>query len=240
MKVSGIGRLSAKDVDDKAEEVVRYFAEDVLYMPKQTPIALIVNKLSTQFPKYAATFDFTHDLGNTPKGRKILGLFVPATHTILVDQSLINTDRFNFALAHELGHLILHRNASFEESEGRWEDDDEVFDVVTGKKQLRTELDFAEWQANRFAASFLMPEYTLTKEIIGFQNELGINRNRGVIYLDGQQGNRAMFRYIVGNLAYTYQVTRRNVIYRLKDLDRLIDKTLANTVHISQIFKDII
>lgn len=240
MKVSGIGTLSAKEVDEKAEEVIGYFAEDALYTPKQTPIALIVSKLSTEFPKYAATFDFTRDLGHTPTGRKILGLFLPKSHAVLVDPSLMNTDRFNFALAHELGHLVLHRNASFEEVEGRWEDDEEVFDVVTGKKELRTELDFAEWQANRFASSFLMPESTLVRELLRLQDDLGITRRKGIIYVDEQRGNRMTFRYIVGDLAHTYQVSRTNVIYRLKDLGRLDDMRLAHTFHISQIFKDIL
>ncbi len=240
MQISGIENLSTEKIEEKSAEIIRYFAEDVLYIPKQTPVALIVDRLSSEFPKYGATFDLTRDLGYAPNGGKILGQFLPKSHAVLVDISLLNTDRFDFALGHELGHLILHRNASFEDTEGRWEDREDVFDVVTGKKLLRTEEDFAEWQANRFASSLLMPEYTLTKEVRRLQAELGITRNMGQIYLDEQPANRKAFRLIVGELAYTYQVNRTNVIYRLKDLDCLIDKRLANTFHISQIFKDIL
>jgi len=57
--------------------------------------------------------------------------------------------RLRFDLAHELGHLILHRNIDKEELE----EDKELYDKI-------------EYQANYFASAFLLPIEAFNKEVI--------------------------------------------------------------------------
>jgi Zn-dependent peptidase ImmA (M78 family) len=239
VNIAGLRRLRADDIEERSQSFIRLFDENVLLTQQPTPVISIVERLKAISPAHPITFDFNYDLACTPLGGKILGQFFPKSYAICIDESLLGTDRLNFALAHEIGHLVLHRKCTFENTRDRWEDTDEVFDVITGKKILETDEDWAEWQANRFASSFLMPSTTFRDELVKIQEEMGITR-RGYIYLDEQQGNRRDFKRIVKDLAYRYQVNRTNVIYRLKDLGYLDDMRLASVVHISQVFADIL
>lgn len=73
--------------------------------------------------------------------------------------------RDRFTIAHELGHLFLHLSAIKEENSGnimratRWVDQDDP-------SQQR-----AEWEANWFAAAFLMPREEFSKTV----NDLGVD-----------------------------------------------------------------
>ena len=57
-------------------------------------------------------------------------------------------ERKNFTIAHELGHLFLHMG--FQSNEKKWRAQDDV-------KYYRTGNSTSEYQANEFAAAFLMP-----------------------------------------------------------------------------------
>ena len=96
--------------------------------------------------------------------------------TIILNEILINDlklqGRYQFTLAHELGHWILHRKEFIEDENqinlfdiiGDITDNDCIKclnrDVVDNKViagGLKTDLDWLEWQANYFGASILMP-----------------------------------------------------------------------------------
>ena len=57
--------------------------------------------------------------------------------------------RLRFDLAHELGHLLLHKDVDKDELE----DDKDLYDKI-------------EYQANYFASAFLLPLETFNKEVI--------------------------------------------------------------------------
>lgn len=59
-------------------------------------------------------------------------------------------ERRNFTVAHELGHLFLHMG--FMTDEDRWQQQDSVAYYRGGRSEL-------EYQANEFAAAFLMPQW---------------------------------------------------------------------------------
>lgn len=97
--------------------------------------------------------------------------------TIILNEILINDlkqqGRYQFTLAHELGHWILHRKEFIEDEnqinlfnivEIATENDyikclnrDVEYNNVFSNK-LKTDLDWLEWQANYFGASILMPK----------------------------------------------------------------------------------
>lgn len=58
-------------------------------------------------------------------------------------------ERRNFTIAHEIGHLFLHMG--FHTNQERWDRQDSICYYRLGNSEL-------EYQANEFAAAFLMPE----------------------------------------------------------------------------------
>src|SRR5688572_17716487 len=99
--------ISRDAIDEKAEELIGWFDPGRLHEPSLTPVVEIAQRISSEFK---VRLVLSQPLGTTQSGGKILGSCHFSTRTIAVDPSLLaNTARFNFTLAHELGHLILHR-----------------------------------------------------------------------------------------------------------------------------------
>jgi len=226
--------LSADEIELKAEEVITYFDKSILNIPQRTPLLHFIEEFRERFK---LNYDYNHDLGTTKYGRKILGKTQLKPLGLFVDASLVNDDRFNFVLAHELGHVILHRfvkikSKSYEDQEIV---DDEI-DLVSGKKYLKTLRDWLEWQANYFASSILMPRISVMKSVIKKQKELGIRRNLGRIILEAKNYSMTDYKEIQKQLELVYSVNATNVECRLKELGILIDRTNLNIKHISELF----
>jgi Zn-dependent peptidase ImmA (M78 family) len=84
--------------------------------------------------------------------------------TIIGVNSSHASTRQRFTIAHELGHLILHRGESFHVDERA------AIRFRNAQSSLATEPD--EIEANQFAAELLMPEYLLSRELAKLPNEL--------------------------------------------------------------------
>lgn len=232
--MNNIPILSRDNIELKSEEVIEYFYPNTLDKPQKTPIELICKSLNTQFN---IQFDFGCDLGNSDSGRKILGKFIFKPQSILIDDSVINTIRFPFILAHEIGHLVLHRNISYIKSNYKDIVDTEI-DFVSGNKILQTDRDWIEWQANRFASSFIMPRQTISIAVIMVQQKMGINHNIGQVYVSKESSSIRDFNNLLSEVAAIYDVNKTNVENRLSDLGILIDHRLKDVKHISELFKE--
>ena len=231
-----IPHLSTNEIEVKAEEVIEYFNPDLLKKAQAIPIYHFVEETNK---KFGIQFRCDLDLGTNKSGNKILGKYRIKPSSIFIDNSLRETDRFPFVLAHEYGHLILHR--SIDPQKIGYTDsliEDTHYDLVTGKKILETPKDWVEWQANRFASALLMPRSTFINALIDFQKTRGINKNIGIIYLDNLPYSLAEFRNNLSHLAILYGVNRTNVEYRLNDLEILVDLRTKNVKHISELLKE--
>ena len=141
-------------------------------------------------------------------------------------------------LGHELGHVVFHRKVDIKASGyDEQEISDTEYDIVTGKKNLSTERDWIEWQANRFASAVLMPRVPVYLPVITFQKEKGIVHNVGKVWLDNQPENKSNFSFILEYLKKLFEVNVTNVEYRLADLGILEDRRLMDVKHISELFK---
>lgn len=87
-----------------------------------------------------------------------------------------------------------------------------------------------EWQANKFAASLLMPRSTLPDAVANQQREMGITRNVGRLYLDRQSGNFSDCRKILDDLGSIYQVSRAALRFRLRELNILDEAALTRDI----------
>lgn len=217
MKILGRPRLSASEIEDKAATLLRLYRADFLDYIIPTPLIEISALLSR---KYKVTFDFKASLGFSEAGERILGATNLKKWVILVDESLQKDQhKFNFTLAHELGHLSLHRKVTFINEESDFKNTgDTVQEVFNEKSSLSTEQDWLEWQANAYATSLVMPEIVFRNAVKLKQQEMGIGR-RGKIFVDEQLCNKKAYYEIISRLSQFFQVSLTAIEYRLKKLD---------------------
>ena len=232
---NGVPYLDWNDIEDKAEEVIRYFGKGVLENPGRTPLCYYLEELKKQFK---LVFEYAKDLGCNADGKKILGTTSQKPLGIYIDSSLKEDPRLCFTLAHEFGHLVLHRDIDLKRI-GYAEQAmiDTQIDLISGHRQLRTPREWIEWQANYFAGAILMPRDTVKDYVIRLQKDAGIIRNQGTIYLDKQSTNLAAYIEIQRHLQRVYGVPGVTVEYRLKDLRILNDRREEDVRHISELFK---
>lgn len=203
---------------------------------QQTPVREFALETKRRF---GVDFRVDLDLGGPPGGGKYLGRFRVRPRGIFVDISLEGSDRFPFVLAHEYGHLVLHRNV--DTAKAGYSDDsieDGDLDFVTNRKELRSPRDWIEWQANRFAAALLMPRATFSDALIEYHKQAGIRRNVGVVVVDSSAPSQRDLSLVLGHLARLYEVNRTNVECRLRDLERLQDHRHPSTRHISELLME--
>ena len=243
---NGIPVLSRTDIDERVEAFIRYFDESCLVEPKPTPIASICTELRD---KHGLNFKFGIDLGDTKEGYKYRGEYSLTSNTISIDSSLeYASPAFNFTLAHELGHYVLHRRLDLEaidaaiSSEIKDTNRELVLDHMQGNN-LRSWL---EWQANKFASSLLMPRRTLRIAVAEKQKEMGLTRNAGIIYLDRGAGSFRDFQDQIENLMLIFQSSKSSIRLRLRELTILIeaeggpDQRANETKNLSELLSDFV
>ena len=77
--------------------------------------------------KHGVKFIFNSDLGDTTSGCRIRGRIAPQERRIWIDRSLVSElPRLRFTIAHEIGHLALHRHRSIKNYERIDDTDDDL------------------------------------------------------------------------------------------------------------------
>jgi Zn-dependent peptidase ImmA (M78 family) len=223
---NGIPILSRAEIELRAERFLGFFDEECLKEPLSTPLRDMSRRLQDEF---GLRFVFNAQLGKSPEGYGYRGRFHIRSRTILVDQSLPPGEpRFNFTLAHEMAHFVLHRNVkqSVLTTEKDLEISDTARDLVLDHLESDNPRTWLEWQANKFASSLLLPRFTTPKGVIQKQRELGIIRNVGTIFLDRQRRNYQDFREILRHLERVFNVSQAAIRIRLRELNLLIETEL--------------
>ena len=124
-----------------------------------------------------------------PFGEDISGTLIIAESVIGFNQTESRVRR-RFTIAHELGHYILHRELKTIFL-------DKLFRLNNNSTEQNQEL---EMEANIFAASILMPESLIRKEVANIDLDFG--SEEGIKYL-----------------ARIFDVSSTAMFYRLKNLD---------------------
>jgi Zn-dependent peptidase ImmA (M78 family) len=227
----GVPRLSQAQIEGEAVKFLVQFGSTRLRRPEPTNLKGIVALLSSQ---HAIHFDFESDLGFTNKKRKVLGRCSVDKRSIQVDRILNPGPRFNFTLAHELGHLFLHHAVRLQNPSAI----PETRKTVTFRQNPTvTPTQWIEWQANTFAAGILMPTVTLPEAVKAYQRARGLTNRLGMVFLDDQPYNRAMYCGLVHNLRQLYKVSATVVTIRLKTLGILQTDTRFEPKHISEFLR---
>ncbi len=229
LDANGVPILSRNDLEERAEKFLRFFDARCLDEPLATPVAAISKKLKEDF---GVSFVFAIDLGLSREGHRYRGRFHVPSKTIYVDQSLpYGEPRFNFTLAHEIAHFVLHRRITLEALGGgkELEISDTSRHLVLDQIQGDSPRSWLEWQANKFAASLLLPRFTVPRAVRNKQSEMGIARGLGTIFLDGQPANRDDYHSIMSHLELVYNVSRAAIRLRLRELNILIESWNTGT-----------
>lgn len=140
-------------------------------------------------------------------GPRVLGASFLRDREILIAQSALqNEGRFRFTCAHELGHFILHEHVR-----DMFSDDEEpevVFD------------DELEREADRFAASFLMPMNFFEREVLLIAKEIGADPGWCLteLMLPTEQSLRLWTNVFVPALSHRFAVSKTATLIRAHSL----------------------
>ncbi|MBS1689562.1 MAG: ImmA/IrrE family metallo-endopeptidase [Bacteroidetes bacterium] len=219
MEIRNLKRLSKHDIENQSVKVLHHFNENYFSLIRPTPLNDIVNNLVRQdYLKYEELI-----LGYANDGSRILGCYIPNKKFILIDPTLKSNQKskFNFVLGHELGHFVLHRNLVTPVNDEDIQDSDTK--IFSEKKELVTDLDFMEWQANYFSSVILLPKDMLYNKLIRVVEKLGM-RWKGRIFVDSQRCNQTDYYNVLAMLCDFFEVSKTVAEIRLKELRLLIDK----------------
>lgn len=209
-----IKTLSRKQIDDITKDELMKINPNIFV----NAIGLDIRKLE----KYI-TDQLGIEIRELNEDERFQGSCNITNKVICVHPSLINTNRYPFVLAHELGHFILHQDLIIDQ-ESYISFSDSELNFKTNKYALENPKDWIEWQANYFSTSLLLPEIILRARLYYYKGKSNLHQS-GMLYVDDQQQNIKTFATIIGQLAYFFGVTKTNVIYRLKDLKLINDKS---------------
>jgi len=184
-KKNGVPVLSKDKIEILAEQVLCSYKPNLLDNPGVLDVELLIEEYANLEMDYQ---DLTHNrsiLGmtvfndcnipvydaNTNKAKRI----AVNEGTVIIDNSLLEEDqlrRGRFTLAHEAAHWFLHRHMYLQDkNQISMFDDIELLEeelpvikcrtsdiAYGGRKQLNTDEDWIEWQADYMASVLLMPK----------------------------------------------------------------------------------
>lgn len=214
----GLDRLSQSDIIALANDELNKLNPGILLRADSITPNLLKEHLKSEYG--IETVDIDDELN-------LSGLCDFESKKIGIAKSIIGTNREFFILAHEFGHFILHQKLSI----GQVAYDslvDSKFSFKQGKHIFNNPRHWIEWQANCFAAGFLLPEGPFFARLSMVQNVL--NKRVGKIYVDDAYQNNKDFNNIVARLAIKFNVTKTTIIYRLNEMDLIINKSNIRSV----------
>lgn len=178
---------------------------------------LNIEKACTKLTEtFGVEFIFDEELPN-----HILGKIEFNPLKIFVTKSL-KTDiyRWRFTIAHEFGHLILHKQLLNKYIDKKVDKDDALSFIqsnnFTNNKRL-------EIQANIFASNALLPNNSLTEKVKEYFEKERIHK--GYLFFDNQPINQRLVLSFLSELQRDFKVSKYVAKYRLIELGLLEDET---------------
>jgi Zn-dependent peptidase ImmA (M78 family) len=239
MRITGLEKLNRQDIEKKAARLLTHFRSDYFDRVRAIPLLTICDFLTD---RHNIKFHFNVKLGFNQSGKRVLGLCNPIAQMILIDGSISDgtqPTKFNFTLAHEMGHLALHRKINIERTE-EIELQDELRDTDTEVKEeegvMKSDNDWMEWQANSYAVSLLMPEPFVKVKLIQVKEAKGISNRIPGLYINEQPSSIRDYQSVVMDLSEFFGVSRTSIEYRLRGLD-LVQKGITGVKTVDEILR---
>lgn len=224
MKKSHREFLSRADIAERVSHMREVLLGDSDDLTKPAPLKKILEIMVVQ---QWIDFSDAEDLGYSINAKKIRGRFTVDPLKIQVCSSLERWGaEFKFVLAHEIGHLALHRKLI---GKGKYIDKEKIpadtsEELKYGDKATLSDLGWVEWQANEFAANLILPFQYLIMKVAEQQQVLGLKKKLGILFLDGQPQNQLDCNTVVSKLSEKFCINRDFLWARLKALEILQDR----------------
>ena len=174
--------LKREEIDDIAEQFLMDFQPEVLKTPMEVDIDGFLECYLGATPDYQylshnmiylgmTVFQDTNSIPVYNPSNNCAEYFSAKANTVIFDTRIVEEPnqehRYRFTAGHECGHLVFH-TPYFERLallRRLWGVKNEMvmqclrMDLPSSKKrELKTDNDWMEWQANQFSGSFLMPK----------------------------------------------------------------------------------
>lgn len=208
-KVQGLKKLSADQIEKKAESVLREYNN----LESSIDLAEFLQFLEKE---YELEFDFKQSL-ETVEGKNIAGYFDVKNNKIFIDRSVATTKQFPFVFGHELGHFFLHKHLKINQEQYNDFEDSE-YDLFTDRHTFKNERNWIEWQANKFATALYIPKELFLAHLIAFRKSIGISRPEH-IFLDEQKINQEDYSRTLEYLSNYFGASKTAIVYRLEELN---------------------
>ncbi|MBI2272257.1 MAG: ImmA/IrrE family metallo-endopeptidase [Bacteroidetes bacterium] len=218
MKIKGLKKLNTETIEQLAENWLTYCNYTALEHRRPTNL-IEMAKFLTQ--KHQVTFNFASIIGFAEDGTKILGAFNPKKRLILIDQSLAtDPSKFNFTLAHEIAHLVLHRKLKI-----KYDTPEELMGANSLEflEATYTDGDWMEWQANRFAAALLMPRKVVKAQLAFAKSTVSNTSRPDHLYINKHPQSVSDYFVIIDNMAGFFGVSHTSLKIRLSALEMITD-----------------
>lgn len=219
--MKGLQELSYEKIERYAENLLIKIDPSIINIPQPLPVRKITDYL---VEKHSIFFDYRDCLPDEGSFH-VLAKYELQSNTIFISSEISDTSRFRYILAHEIGHAILHSKVQFEGDEYfEQANERKEYDILSGKRKLKTPRDFLEWQASAFASALIIPRRKLKGKLNDIQKSMGISK-RGYIYRDSNRYNTFDCHKTIALLAELYGVSKTNVACRLRSLSLIKGST---------------
>ena len=202
------------ELETLALKIIRAHQPNALEKPQEINILNFV-KLACE------KFGYEFKLCQLPKkgNQQALGCLDTKNKKLLLDVNMVcragSSNMWTFVAAHELGHLVLHRQY-FEDGQSPYDYSD-----LEGGFPRNNRL---EWQANRFASELLLPREMVKNVVSLISFHEGITNNFGKIYIDGKHYNYRFLNKVCDVIANIFKVSNAVAKIRLMEIDLIIDE----------------
>jgi hypothetical protein len=254
---SGVPILSKENIETEAFNVLKSYNMALIDTPSEVPIELIIeNHFGLQMDFKILSEDEEGILGLTTFTSGALKVFdqnkgciriVDVTAgTIIIDDRLASDSsrygRYRFTCAHEISHWHLHRHKYIKNKNqiSLFIDNEEAKAVkclgrnieakISYGKQVKTDEEWLEWQADYMAAALLMPEKAYKNAFKDLAKTAGLEEN----YILCISKNESIVKNIVEVLSNAFKVSKQAARIRLFNLGllKIVNNSQGSLVNI--------
>lgn len=231
VKKSDIPKLSGDEIDEIVFEILKEIQVGFVTEGHQLDLNNILNFITNVL---GYEIILSSECRKDSSERIILASVDFRSKQLIIDKKIREDSRFGFILAHELGHICLHNKLAL--SQDSYESfDDHKSNFGLGGTKFTNDRQWIEWQANRFASSFLMPPNIFELVCRGVFEQFGRRMNEP-LYIDDTRYSQDDFHKIVRELARLFRTTNTSVIYTMGRFNLINDNSRMK--HISKIIKE--
>ena len=201
----GIDKLNKKSIEEVANLELNKMSPEILLNAEGITVVMVEKYMKEEYGII---------INELPRNVNYLGSCNIIEKTISIHPNVKNTERHLFILCHELGHFILHQKLAIDQiSYDSFEDSKYNFQIDA--HPLDNPKRWIEWQANYFAASFILNKESLLARIFDCQNRLGLTKN--ALLLTDDYNSYKTFNAILIKLVNRFNTSKTTLIYTMRE-----------------------